>query len=114
MNGSLDQALAAAVRAELRRAISEELVPAIREVLNEASPAPLLVDRQTAAEMLAVSLPTLDAWIAAGNIYTIANGRRKLIPVAALEQFAAVPEFTVALAPAGAPADVAELLRRVS
>jgi len=38
VNGSLDQALAAAVRAELRRAIAEELVPAIREVLNDTQP----------------------------------------------------------------------------
>jgi len=57
---------------------------------------PLTVDRKTAASMLSVSLWTLDSWIAAGKIRTVAlpstryageRNRRVLIAVADLEKF---------------------------
>jgi excisionase family DNA binding protein len=50
--------------------------------------APLLVNRETAASLLAISLRTIDHLIAAGKLPTKKMGRRTLIPYWSLAEFA--------------------------
>jgi excisionase family DNA binding protein len=49
---------------------------------------PLLVNRETAASLLAVSLRTIDYLITAGKLPTKKMGRRTLVPYVSLAEFA--------------------------
>jgi excisionase family DNA binding protein len=57
------------------------------EVPNEPL-TPLLVNRETAASLLAVSLRTIDHLITAGKLPTKKMGRRRLVPYVSLADFA--------------------------
>jgi excisionase family DNA binding protein len=57
------------------------------EVPNEQFP-PLLVNRETAADLLSISLRSLDYLISNGKLSTKKLGRRTLIPYGSLAEFA--------------------------
>ncbi|WP_436715625.1 hypothetical protein U8335_25245 [Roseiconus lacunae] len=61
----------------LRREIVADVLAAVREVMLEQS-APRTVDRQQMAELLGVSLPSLDREVAEGRIPSIKIGTRRV------------------------------------
>jgi excisionase family DNA binding protein len=66
-----------------------ELVAALRDELRPPPEPPALVDITTAARMISCSRTTLYALMDSGELPSRHVGRRRLVPRAALEAFAA-------------------------
>ncbi|MDV6030483.1 MAG: hypothetical protein F9B45_10325 [Phycisphaera sp. RhM] len=62
---------------ELRREIAAEVIEAIRNIVAEQAE-PRMADRHRMAELLDVSLPTLDREVAEGRIPSVKIGTRRL------------------------------------
>jgi excisionase family DNA binding protein len=85
----LGEALAAVLRRELRDAVHDVVLGAVQEALAEVLPGadPTMIDVAEAARRLGLGTTKTKQLIAAGELPSVLIGRRRKVPVEAIEGY---------------------------